>query len=227
MLVDASGNFITQREESRLCLVDAVLDRDRLGLSAPGQPLLSLQIPVQGNTCEVSVWEEKVLAIDCGDEAADWFNGFLNRQCRLVYMPDTSARQVDRHYAREGDKLGFADGFPVLLISEASLVDFNRHLNRPITMTRFRPNIVVSGCEAYAEDHWKSVQIGEINFDLVKPCSRCVIPSIDPATGKKNSEVSRQLARYRRREGNVYFGQNLVHRNHGMLRLGDRLTLVN
>jgi uncharacterized protein YcbX len=226
MLVDGNGRFISQREEIRLCLVDVALEQGHLLLSAPQQVPISVPVDGAGQSCEVEVWDDLVEAVDCGDAAARWCADFLQRDCRLVYMPDSYHRQVDLAYGRAGDAVSFADGFPLLLISQASLIDLNQRLSTPVAMARFRPNIVVSGCDAFAEDCWPAVKIGDLDFDLVKPCSRCVIPSINPETAQKNPEVVRQLASYRRKAGNVYFGQNLIHRDQGIISLGDRLTVV-
>jgi uncharacterized protein YcbX len=226
MLVDHCGRFITQREEIRLCLMVVALEQGHLHLSAPQQTPISLPVDAVGQTCTVEVWDDRVDAVDCGDEVARWCTDFLQRDCRLVYMPDSCQRQVDPAYGRVGDTVSFADGFPLLLISQASLADLNRRLTTPVSMQRFRPNIVVNGCDAFAEDHWSAVKIGDLDFDLVKPCSRCVIPSINPETADKNPEVVRQLASYRRRAGKVYFGQNLIHREQGVISLGDYLTVV-
>jgi uncharacterized protein YcbX len=226
MLVDGSGRFISQREEARLCLVDVALDQGQMHLSAPQQTPISVPVDGAGHSCAVRVWDDRVEAIDCGDEVARWCGDFLQRDCRLVYMPDSYHRQVDLDYGRAGDAVSFADGFPLLLISQASLADLNQRLSTPIAMGRFRPNIVVSGCDAFAEDYWATVKIGDLDFDVVKPCSRCVIPSINPDTAEKNSEVVRQLASYRRKAGSVYFGQNLIHRDLGVISLGDSLTVV-
>ena len=114
----------------------------------------------------------------------------------------------------------------MFLASESSLDNFNQLIDSPIGMNRFRPNIVVSGCESYAEDHWQKIQIGMLRFDVVKPCSRCVIPSIDPETGDKQIEVSRALAKHRRRDGAVYFGQNLLTQQQGIITVGDSLTVL-
>lgn len=226
MLVDGSGRFITQREESRMCLVDVALESGQLKLSAQKCIPVSVAIGVDGQRCQVEVWDDRVDAIDCGDAVARWCTDFLQRDCRLVYMPETYQRQVDMGYGRLGDTVSFADGFPLLLISQASLSDLNQRLSVPVGMARFRPNIVVSGCDAFAEDNWASVKIGGLDFDLVKPCSRCVIPSINPETAERNPEVVRQLASYRRTAGKVYFGQNLIHRGQGVVSLGDRLRVA-
>jgi uncharacterized protein len=135
-------------------------------------------------------------------------------------MPDDSVRPVDPDYAGPGHRVGFADGFPFLLISEASLDELNGRLTQPVPMARFRPNLVVAGCEAFAEDGWRRIRIGGLAFDLVKPCSRCIIPTIDIATGQRDAEPLRTLMGYRKRDNRILFGQNLVHDGVGLLRRG-------
>jgi uncharacterized protein YcbX len=136
-------------------------------------------------------------------------------------------RRLDLDYARPQDQTGFADGFPFLLISEASLADLNRRIGRTLPMQRFRPNLVVRGCAPYAEDHWRRIRIGGVGFRLVKPCSRCIIPSIDPATGERDgSEPLATLSRYRQTGNKVYFGQNLIHDGPGRLAVGDRVVVL-
>jgi hypothetical protein len=141
-------------------------------------------------------------------------------------MPEDSVRPVDPDYARSGDQVGFADGFPLLLITEASLQAFNTELGMAIGSGRFRPNIVVAGNAPYAEDEWRHLRIGSIEFDVVKPCSRCVIPSLDPLTAQRQPIVSKTLARTRRRGDAVYFGQNLIHRGLGSIAVGDSVTVL-
>jgi uncharacterized protein YcbX len=230
MLVDDNGRFISQREQATMALISITLKDGGINVTVPGQGALfiSRESSTQGDTCQVSVWSDTVAAIDGGDSAADYFSRFLNKSCRLVFMPEQVKRQVDTNYASNGELVSFADGFPLLLISEASLNDLNRQLTKPVDMRRFRPNIVVKGCEAFAEDHWKSITMGDLQLDIVKPCSRCVIPSIDPDTASKDSEVLKALARTRRinsanNDHAVYFGQNVLHRQQGVISVGDTL----
>jgi uncharacterized protein YcbX len=151
----------------------------------------------------------------------------------MYYLPDDEVRAVDPVYARSGDQVGFADGFPLLLISEASLAAFNAQLSiasagapTAIGSERFRPNIVVAGNAPYAEDEWRKLRIGAIEFDVVKPCSRCVIPSIDPLSAERQPIISKTLARTRRRGDAVYFGQNLIHRGIGTIKVGDEVVVL-
>ena len=174
----------------------------------------------------VTIWNDQCSAIDCGDEAAKWISQFLDTPSRIVFFPDTEVRQVDPDYANLGDKTAFSDGFPLLLISQASLDDLNSRLQQPVTMTQFRPNIVISGCEAFAEDKWKKIKIGDIEYRIVKPCSRCIIPSINIETAKPAAEPLKTLASYRKQGNKVYFGQNIIAENEGSIEIGMPVTII-
>jgi len=144
----------------------------------------------------------------------------------LAYMPDTVVREVDQNYAPAGGRAGFADGFPFLLVGEASLADLNARLARPLPMNRFRPNLVVSGSAPFAEDGWRSIRIGNIPMEVVKPCARCVVTTTDQGTGRRDGdEPLHTLASFRRQEGKVMFGQNAVPYGQGLLRIGDPVEL--
>jgi uncharacterized protein YcbX len=227
MLVDADGRFLTQREQHRLALLSTRIDGEKLIIEGAGWAPLVL--PLQGPTgapTQVSVWADQVTALDAGDEPADWFSGFLGVTARLVYFPEDGSRQVDLGFARAGDDTAFSDGFPFLLISEASLADLNARLDAPLPMRRFRPNLVVSGCDAFDEDRWRRIRIGAVEFRVVKPCSRCVITTLDPETAERGTEPLNTLATYRRRDKRIYFGQNLIHDDTGELRLGDAVEVL-
>lgn len=229
MLVDTEGRFLTQRQLPQMALIHTQLESDRLILRAQGHSDLVLPVSLaQGTTLEVQVWEDRCRALAADEPAQQWLSEVLKREVRLVYMPDETQRQVDEAYALSGDITSFADGFPLLLISEASLKDLNQRLEEDIPMRRFRPNLVVQGCEPYAEDQWRKIRIGEILFDVVKPCSRCVITTVNPETGEysTNREPLRTLASYRRRENQVFFGQNLIHRGSGTLTVGDSVEII-
>ncbi len=228
MLVDSSGRFLTQRQQPRMALIDAALAVDELLLRAPGMAALSL--PLQGSaggTVAVTVWSD-VCEGELVDGAADrWLSDFLGVECRLVRLPDAAVRQVDRQYAREGDQVGFADGFPLLLISQESLDGLNARLRTPVDMRRFRPNLVISGASPHAEDEWRRLRIGMLEFEVVKSCSRCPIPGIDPDSAARTPEVLQVLADYRRGDDNkVYFGQNLLHRGEGELHIGQAVEVL-
>lgn len=224
MLVDANGEMITQRQHPRMCLIQPTLDNGQLSLNATGMD----QLQVTQGTVEiaVSVWEDQCNAVDCGDQAAEWLSEFMGLPTRLVYFPEDEIRQVDLSYAQPGDITAFSDGFPYLLISQASLDALNSRLQAPVEMRRFRPNLVVEGCEAFAEDQWQSLRIGNVTFRRVKPCGRCVIPSIDPLTAEKNPEVVRTLAGFRKTGKRVLFGQNLTASGQGTLHAGMTVSLI-
>ncbi len=224
MLIDKNGVMLTQRKHPRMCLIQCELQQGKLTLNAPG--MASIEVTAGTEQLSATVWEDTCQAFDCGSATADWLSTFLHTPARLVHFPENEIRQVDLNYASPGDITAFSDGFPYLLISQGSLDDLNTRLNTTVSMQRFRPNLVVSGTDAYAEDQWKQIRIGEIEFSLVKPCSRCVIPSIDPLTAEKSAEPVKTLASYRRRDNKVFFGQNLLAHGSGRLELGMPVEII-
>ncbi|MET0412659.1 MAG: MOSC N-terminal beta barrel domain-containing protein [Polyangiaceae bacterium] len=226
MIVDDAGQFITQRQVTELCLVDTALDDDAIRLSAPGAGSVLLpRAHEQGDELQVTVWRHTGLAVR-HTEGSAWISQVLGRASSLVYMADRHERPVNPTHARPGDKVSYADGYPFLVISEASLADLNARLEQPLGMERFRPNITVRGVAPYAEDEWTHVRMGELAFRAVKRCSRCTITTIDPLTATKSKEPLRTLARYRRWDNEVWFGMNLIADGTGQLALGDRVTLT-
>lgn len=231
MLVDGAGKFITQREHAGLARLCAVPTATGLELSSGGEAR-NVQRPESAKRKLVTVWSDAVPVVDAGDEIAGWLEVQLGLIARLVYMPDDCQRLVDGVYAKSAETVSFADGFPLLLISQASLELLNSKLGSPVPINRFRPNLVVDGCDAHAEDDWRQIRIGDMEFDVAKPCARCVVPSIDQATGEKDSEILRALAGYRRFEDpgagprQVYFGQNLLYRGTGELAVGDEVAIL-
>lgn len=228
MLIDNEGEMLTQRKHSRMCLINASIADGKLTVNAAGMQPLSIDHinAPSSSTITAKVWEDSCNAYDCGEASEKWFSDFLNTPARLVYFPDNEIRQVDLNYARQGDITAFSDGFPYLLISQASLDDLNSRLEQPVEMNRFRPNLVISGTEAFAEDKWKKIRIGDITFRLVKPCSRCVIPAIDPKTAKKSTEPVRTLASYRMRDNKIFFGQNVIAEGSGEVQVGMPVEII-
>lgn len=228
MLVDRAGTFITQREVPRLCLVATAFDGDRVLVSTPGKATLALpRQPLPGTAQQrrtYRVWDDVGTALE-HPEGSRWFSELLNDEVSLLYMPDTEQRRVNPKRAQPGDIVSFADAYPLLLMSEASLGDLNHRLGEPVKMRRFRPNLVLSGGEPYAEDGFSRVQIGQLWFRGVKRCERCVVTTIDPETGEQGKEPLRTLSYYRLEDGNVWLGMNLIHDSRGTLRLGDRVTV--
>lgn len=227
MVVDAEQRFMTQREHPRMALIAPFLEGDTLTLTTPDRETLHIRCTSEGPRSEVIVWRDRCAAIDQGEKVAQWLTGFLGTPCRLVRIAEDFVRPVDRAYApRPDDQVGFADAYPFVLISEASLADLNGRLESPLPMNRFRPNIVVRGCDAYAEDRWRRTRIGEILFHVVKPCSRCATTQTDQLTAARAQEPLKTLATYRRVGSDVFFGQNLVHEGAGQIRVGDRVELI-
>jgi uncharacterized protein YcbX len=229
MLVDREGMLITQREQPRMALIRPAISADgELTVRATGMQALTIVSNQHGPRYPVTVWKYTGDGIDQGDEVAEWLSSFLGIDCRLVLFPNDAVRRSNPKYAkREQDQVAFADGYPCLLISEASLVDLNTRLEQPLPMNRFRPNIVVSGTEPYAEDTWRTIRIGEVTFDIVKPCDRCVITTTDQITTQRGKEPLKTLAKYRQAADNgVMFGQNLTYARPGTIRLGDRVEII-
>jgi len=227
MVVDPDGRFLTQRQQPRMALIQARVGANgRLQLQAPGMPRIEVEPPGADRRMPVRVWDDRLPAAPADVAAGLWLGQILGVPCHLVYLPDDIRRPVDPHYAQPADQVGFADGFPFLLISQASLDDLNARLEHPVPMLRFRPNLVVAGCAAFAEDGWQRIRIGGLSFRVAKPCSRCIIPTIDIETAEKGREPMQTLLSYRRRDNRVYFGQNLIHDGLGTLQVGMPVEVV-
>jgi uncharacterized protein len=175
---------------------------------------------------EIRIFRHTGPAEDVGDGAADWFGTVLERRCRLVRFPDDAVRAVSKEFTTRDAQVGFADGYPALLLSEASLEDLNGRMKQRLPMNRFRPNIVVRDCEPFAEDRWKRIRIGDVVLDVVKPCARCAITTVDQLTAQTGKEPLATLAQFRQQDGKVLFGQNCVHHGPGSLRVGDEVEII-
>jgi uncharacterized protein len=237
MVVDETGRFLTQRTIPRMALVETLLSEDLLTLAAAGAGKIEVaRWADHAPARSVSVWSsEGLLADDCGDAAAAWMRDFLGANCRLVRIGDKFRRPILKSsVAGPGDVVNFADAFPFLGIGEASLADLNRRLTaqgeEALPMDRFRPNLIFSGSEPFAEDTWTRFRVGDMVFHAAGACTRCVITTTDQATGQRGKEPLRTLATYRRNAddpADVNFGQNLIHETkRGTLRLGDELRLL-
>ena len=231
MVVDEAGKFLTQRQNAKLSQIDAQLDgAGGLFLKVSGMPDLHVGAEAArklNQRREVEIWKDKCLAFDAGDEAAVWFERFLDTKCRLVGQLEEPIRPVKAEYGGQGEVVSFADDFPVLLATMPSLKALEPHFTSPITMNRFRPNIVTDGNGAFEEDVWHRIKIGEVEFDVTKPCPRCVVTTIDQATGEKPSkEPIETLVKFRRGKKGAYFGQNLLSRVLGTIRVGDKVEIL-
>lgn len=233
LIVDENGLAITQRDCPKLALVQVELVNSELfGFHYPGLSSLSLNPnkyqsePDLSRTIEAQVWDDRFLAFDLGSDAADWFSEICGRACRLVSRCLQYERKVSPKYASGSEEVSFADGFPLLLISQESLDDLNAKMEAPVPMDRFRPNLVLSGAGAFAEDKWRTISINGVEFDLVKPCARCVMVTIDQDTAEIGKEPMRTLSAYRKSGNKVMFGQNLIHKAHGEINVGDKVEIL-
>lgn len=227
MIVDPEGRFVTRRTVPALA---GLAFRDdgaswRLGFEGSEGCLLP-KSPDEGRSMDVEIWGQRVRALEGPREAAEWLSGRLQRDVCLVYVPDTDLRPVDREYGRPGDVVSFADGYPLLLVNEASVRAVSDAVGRTLSERRFRPNLVFSGAGAFEEDGWAAVLIGEVSFDVVKPCARCQVVEQDPDSGKPDGGVLRALGATRRVGRKVLFGENLIPRSGGAVRVGDSLVVL-
>jgi uncharacterized protein len=218
MVVDAQGLLVTQRELPRMALIQPTLKHTEVVLRAPGMLALHLAIDGVEGPVRVKVWDDEVAAYDMGDLAAQWFSDYLGKPVRLARFDPEQKRLSDKKWTGDlNAENAFSDGFPVLVISEASLADLNQRLKEPVTMARFRPNLVLSGLDAHGEDHLDEIRFdtpeGPVRLKLVKPCPRCPMPNVNPATGEMGTEPGDTLSTYRASallDGAITFGMNAV-----------------
>ncbi len=231
MLVDeASGRFLTQRAVAKMSQLSALWNSSGgLTLSSPGFTPLEVDLPrSEAELRGVTIWRDTLRVPDAGDAAAAWVSAFIGKPTRLVQIPPERARTTEAGYGRDDDQVAFADGYPLLLIGQASLDDLCQRIGRPMEMLRFRPNLVIEGSQAFAEDGWKRLRIGDLEFRAVKPCSRCILTTIDPQTGERSAdrEPFATLEAYRKTEAGAIFGQNLVCDGVGRLEVGMPVSIL-
>ena len=236
VLIDDGGKVVTQRQQPRLALAAAELvPGGGVRLSAPDRAPLTVPVPRPGEAIPVDIFGEKVDAVLAEDAAAHaWCSDYLGVQVRLVHMDDPAVRRpVDPDFARPGETVSFADGFPLLLTTLASLDALNSLISQgahpaegPLPMNRFWPNVVVAGTAAWAEDDWSLIAIGEVTFRVPKMCGRCVVTTTDQSTAVRGKEPLMTLARHRHIGGMLVFGQNLVPLTPGTIRVGDPVTVL-
>ncbi|MEW2295173.1 MOSC N-terminal beta barrel domain-containing protein [Streptomyces sp. NPDC006743] len=234
-VTDDGGKVVTQRQQPHLASAVAELSPGGgLRLSAPGLEPCAVPVPPPGATVTVDIFGEKVEAVGAGAAADAWCSALVGAAVRLVHMDHPATRRpVDPDFARPGETVSFADGFPLLITSLSSLHSLNSLIAQgdhadegPVPMDRFRPSVVVSGTAAWAEDDWQRIAIGEVTFRVAKPCGRCLVTTTDQTTGERGKEPLRTLGRHRRFGGSLVFGQNLVPESRGTLRVGDPLTIL-
>ena len=230
MVIDGDGVCVTARDRPQMVRLRAEEAGSGLRLERDGCEAFTVPCPDAGaRTARVWIWGQACTALDAGDSAARWMSGALEKPVRLVAMDAREKRRPDPDCTLPEDEVSFADCYPVLVIGRSSLDDLNTRTPAPVSMRRFRPNFVVGGGTPYAEDGWRRVRIGAVEFEGVENCERCELPTVDPETGipDPRREPMRTLARYRRRAtGGVFLGQNLVPRGTGTVRVGDRVVVL-
>ena len=228
MLIDENGIFITQRKYTELALLKVSIEKAGLKISHKLNPQLNIWfsfIENTGNLIPVTIWDDQSIGLEVSKEVNEWFSAFMKKDVRLVYMQNGEKRFVDPKYAKKEEIVGFADGYPFLIISQASLDGLNEQLEKPVPMNRFRPNFVFTGGDPHIEDRFENFTIGEVTFTAVKPCARCVLTTVDQETSEKSSEPLKTLSRYRTINKKVMFGQNLLHQANGMVKIGDSIVV--
>jgi uncharacterized protein YcbX len=233
MLVNEAGRFMSQREIPAMALLRTAIEGAHLLVyhkDTPSEPLrIPLEVPVEELvSLETEVWGDFFTSALMPREISDWFADMLHENVRLVLMPESTRRWADSRYAPEGQHVSFADGFPYLLIGQASLDDLNSRMDAPLPMNRFRPNMVFTGGLPFEEDNWRHFQVGDVAFCGVKPCARCSIPTTDQETAMRAAEPLKTLATYRNLDNKILFGQNVIWMGEGetVVRLGDGLRLI-
>lgn len=228
MLVNANNEFLTQREITAMAFLKVQLTEQGLfvtNISKPGEELLVPFEPTVAETEMVTVWSSRCRGQRVSDAADAWFSKQLGFTAKLFYMPNTTRRYVDGRYAHNKEITSFTDGYPLLLIGQASLDDLNSRLEQPVPMNRFRPNIVFTGGTPFQEDYMKHFDINGITFFGVKPCARCVMTTINQQTAEKAKEPLKTLSTYRLKNKKILFGQNLLHQQTGIISIGDPITI--
>lgn len=213
MVVDAKGTFLSQRTHPQLARVVPEVRGEALQLSAPGLGTLSVPLRLEGTPVPVRVWDDNCVGVEQGSEAHTWVSRALGQSVRLVRVAPDFGRRANAKFAGSVPApVTFPDGYPLLVCNEASLDDLNDRLPQRIPMERFRPNIVLRGLPAWAEDRIESLTIGPVTLRLVKPCVRCVIPSLDQRTGERSTDPTPALKKFRlsKELRGVMFGENAV-----------------
>lgn len=222
MIVDGSGRFLTQRTVPGLARIRTAIEGAGIALSAPGHGATRLPLEPDGRAgVRVEVWGDEVTAVTAPPEADRWVAELLGESARFVHMPEASDRKAKLDPTGRGARISFADAYPLLLISEESLEALNARLTDPLPMDRFRPNVVVRGAGAFAEDGWDRFFVGSVECRVASRCARCSTTTVDQATGERGKEPLRTLASFRREGSDVFFGVNVVHSGTGTVAVGD------
>ena len=227
MLVDKDGRFLTQREHPEMALFKVMIDSDHLVISKQSQ---TIRVELKGTDStdfsKVQIWDDEVEALEVDPAHSKWFSEQLGIDCQLVFFPENSRRDVDPDYVPMNKQVSLADAYPFLVIGQSSLDELNRKLEQPVSIKRFRPNFVFMDGLPHEEDTWRNFKIGGVSFEGVKPCARCVLTTVNPETGEKGVEPLKTMSAYRRLDGKVYFGENIITRMEGEVNESDEIEIV-
>jgi uncharacterized protein YcbX len=230
MLVDDSSRFLTQREYPVMALLQVACAEGGFTVHHKNNTCSVMFVPhatpTNAETVTVQIWDDSCEAQLAGKEINEWFSDALNMQCRLVYMPDSTNREVDKAYAPNNEITSFSDAYPFLLVGQPSVDELNTRLEEPLSMNRFRPNIVFTGGRPFLEDSLEEFIICGIHFFGVKLCARCVVTTINQDNAGRGKEPLKTLATYRMKNNKIYFGQNLLHKGTGVLTVGHKLDVI-
>ena len=227
MLVDSVSTFLSQRGNPELATFSVELIDGGVRVFREGHGSVHVPARPSGRIVDATIWRSTLRAQQVSVEVDRWFLDALGQHCSLLAMTDISDRPVNPDFSRHGDQVSFADGYPLLLVNRASLDDLNQRLESAVPMNRFRPNVVVQGPPAWAEDSWANIQIGEAVFRVAKPCGRCLVTTTDQETGERGVEPLRTLAMFRQVDQSVNFGMNLIPDKLAEIRVGDPVSVTN
>lgn len=228
MLIDDAGVALTQRKYPQMALFEVIISDGKCVVGRDGQSVQwPLEPPPSDQELTAKVWDDAVRVLEVDPAISRWFSDQLGILCRLVFFPEINPRLIEKKYWPKDDHVSLADAYPLLLIGAASLADLNKKLPAPVEMRRFRPNLVFTGGQPFAEDTWADFRIGDNRFRAVKPCARCVLTTVDPNTAETGPEPLRTLSSYRKRDNKVLFGQNIVIIDASELKTGDELIVEN
>lgn len=226
MLVDEDNAFLMQRICPQMALIKLSINGQSFNISYRGDSIiLPFTHSVMNSPIQTTVWDDAVTTFEVSNVHSQWFSDQLGIQCKLVSFPEENARPVDPAYKIKNEQVSLADGYPLIIIGQASLDGLNARLKDPVPMNRFRPNLVFTGGEPHEEDEWENFVVGKNRFRGVKNCARCIVTTINQDTGEQGREPLVTLSRYRRRDSEIYFGRNVLAIDHDEIYEGDEIIV--
>ena len=227
LLVDENGMFMTQRDYPQMALLKLSLAENAfevIDIKNNNKTILPFESQ-STKSIKVNIWDDVCNAVVVNKNLDVWFSEAISKKCSLVFMPDNEKRIVEKKYIADEHTVSFADGYPLLIVGQSSLDDLNSKLEIPIPMNRFRPNFVFTGGKSFEEDNWRKFKIGNAGFEAVKPCARCMITTTNQETGERENEPLKTLAHYRKKDGKVMFGMNVVCNKKGKVSVNETIVL--